>query len=170
MCRDSRDIDYPLSWDRASDFLLEIRQQTEIERYSGRYILWRFGVIITNDDPGALLVELLSFLSFFSVKGFSLYFYNNSESERVYDEQLLQAGIVIVFVSSVTVPLRAIRRPFIVAPVVKVIDVNATIVPVEAGRCSQGGRRSHPEKYVACLCSLNQSDTLKPDAVLTSIR
>ena len=41
----------------------------------------------------------------------------------------IQVGTVIVFISSVTAPLLANKRPFIVAPVVAVTLVKARIVP-----------------------------------------
>ena len=40
-----------------------------------------------------------------------------------------QIGLVMVFVSSVTAPLRARARPCMVAPVVRVMLVSAMIVP-----------------------------------------
>ena len=40
-------------------------------------------------------------------------------------------GVVIVLVSRVTAPLRASNRPSIVAPVVAVIDVSASTLPIE---------------------------------------
>jgi hypothetical protein len=40
-----------------------------------------------------------------------------------------QTGVVMLLVSRVTAPLRARKRPFTVAPVLAVMDVNARMLP-----------------------------------------
>lgn len=77
-----------------------------------------------------------------------------------------QVVLVMVFVSSVTAPFRASARPSIVAPVVRVIDSRARIVPLKADPVPIVAELPICQKMLQD-CAPPMRTTLLPDAVVS---